>query len=136
MKCYNRMCTQCDIHGNCFGINGTKYYISEFGSVIGETQMQAEILARGPIACSLYAHSNSFENYKAGVIIDHTPYNYTTHVVALVGWGVNDQGVKYWIGRNSFGSEWGERGWFKLERGTNSLNIERHPCAWAVPSTS
>ena len=34
--------------------------------------MQAEILARGPIACSLYAHSAAFEEYTGGIIADPT----------------------------------------------------------------
>jgi len=39
---------------------------------------------------------------------------------------------KYWIGRNSWGTYWGENGFFKLKRGTNNLMIESE-CAWAVP---
>lgn len=133
LKCYERMCRQCDIHGNCYFINGTKYHISEYGSVLGELKMMTEIYARGPIACSVYAHTDSFLKYTGGILIDPTPYNVTTHVIVVTGWGVDEKGVKYWIGRNSFGSEWGEKGWFKLKRGTNTLNIEKHPCAWAVP---
>ena len=95
--------------------------------------MKAEIFARGPIACSVYAHSAAFDNYSSGVIKDPTPYNTTTHVIVVTGWGVSSDGIKYWIGRNSYGTAWGEKGWFMLERGTNALDIERHTCAWAVP---
>ena len=133
ISCTQRMCRQCDVHGNCFFVNGTLYRISEFGNITGEVQMMAELFARGPIACSVYAHTDSFLKYTSGVIRDSTPYNMTTHVIALIGWGVDDEGVNYWIGRNSFGTEWGEGGWFKIERGKNTLNIEEHPCTWAVP---
>ena len=131
-KCTERMCRQCDTFGNCNFVNGTLYHISEYGNVTGEIEMMMEIYTRGPIACSVYAHTDSFLKYTSGVITDDTPYNVTTHVISLIGWGM-DNGVKYWIGRNSFGTEWGEGGWFKIERGKNTLNIERHPCAWAVP---
>ena len=131
--CSERMCKYCDRFGNCRFVNGTKYYVQEYGSVTGEAQMMAEILARGPIACSVYAHSDAFENYHSGIIKDPTSYNSTTHVVAITGWGEAEDGTKFWIGRNSFGTSWGEEGWFNLERGTNCLNIEKHPCAWAVP---
>ena len=127
------MCRSCDRFGSCKFVNATKQYISEYGSVTGESEMKAEIYARGPVACSVYAHAESFEGYSGGVIKDATQYNSTTHVVAITGWGVTDSGTKYWIGRNSFGTTWGEGGWFKLERGVNTLDIEKHTCAWAVP---
>ena len=132
--CQERMCRKCDRFGQCGFVNGPMYHIAEYGSITGESQMIAEIYARGPIACSVYAHSDSFDKYTEGVIQDPTSYNGTTHVVTITGWGVdNATGLKYWVGRNSFGTSWGEKGWFKLERGTNCLNVEKHPCTWAVP---
>lgn len=131
--CSQMMCRTCDALGHCQFINGTKYHISEYGSLQGEDQMMAEIYTRGPIACSLNAHSPAFEDYSSGIIQDPTQYNFTTHVVAITGWGVSGEGMKYWVGRNSFGTAWGEEGWFLLERGVNCLNIERAHCAWAVP---
>jgi cathepsin X len=134
-----QMCRMCGRFGNCsFAEPGTfpLYNVSEFGSVLGVAQMQAEILARGPIACSVYAHSPAFEEYKGGVIVDPTVTKDmgTTHVISVVGWGQTAAGQLYWIGRNSFGSSWGEQlGWFRLERGTNQLNMETHTCAWGVP---
>lgn len=133
LPCADTMCRSCDIQGTCKFVNGTKYFASEYGSIQGEAEMMAEIYARGPIACSVYAHGESFVNYKGGVITDPTAYNHTTHVVALTGWGTGKDGTKYWVGRNSFGTAWGEEGWFKLQRGVNCLDVEKHPCAWAVP---
>ena len=133
--CNETMCRTCDIDGHCEFIQGPVYNISEYGTVTGEDEMKAEIFARGPIACSINAHSAAFENYSGeGVIHDPTPYNYTTHVIVVTGWGVDkSDGTNYWIGRNSYGTAWGDVGWFKLERGTNALDIEKHTCAWAVP---
>ena len=136
IPCDRMMCRTCDLSGTCKFTNGTKYYVSEYGSLSGEDQMMAEIYSRGPIACSIYAHSPAFLNYSSGIIQDATQYNSTTHVVAVTGWGVDSKtGMKYWIGRNSFGTAWGEEGWFMLERGVNCLEIEKHPCVWAVPKT-
>ena len=133
IPCSVSMCRKCDRFGNCKFINGKKYYVEEYGTVTGEEQMKLEIFTRGPIACSVYAHSTAFEDYTSGIIQDPEKYNGTTHVVAITGWGKDQSGMGYWIGRNSFGTAWGEEGWFKLQRGVNTLNVESHTCAWAVP---
>lgn len=128
------MCWLCNLNGTCGFANASKTYVSEYGTLKGETEMMNEIYNRGPIACSLFAHSPAFENYKDGIITDNTSYTSTTHVVSITGWGVDKTtGMKFWVGRNSFGTTWGEDGWFRLQRGTNCLDIEDHPCAWGVP---
>jgi len=77
--------------------------------------------------------TNEFmHNYKGGIFEDTTGEKKIRHVVSLVGWGVGADGAKYWIGRNSWGSYWGESGFFKLVRGKNNLMIESE-CAWAIP---
>ena len=54
------------------------------------------------------------------------------HDIEVTGWGVTPGGLPYWIARNSWGTYWGERGWFRVLRGANHLFIE-DDCAWAVP---
>ena len=58
-------------------------------------------------------------------------------MIVIAGWGSTDDGLDYWIGRNSYGTRWGEGaggGWFRLQRGNNTLNMERAGCAWATPA--
>jgi cathepsin X len=54
------------------------------------------------------------------------------HAISIAGYGVTEDGQKFWVGRNSWGTYWGEKGWFRLLRGVNNLGIESF-CDWAEP---
>jgi hypothetical protein len=47
------------------------------------------------------------------------------HAVEIVGWG-DDNNTKYWIIRNSWGEEWGEKGYFRMIRGINNCELEEN----------
>lgn len=74
---------------------------------------------------------DAFESYTGGIFNDTTGDKDIGHDISLVGYGV-ENGVKYWLGRNSWGSYWGEKGFFRIIRGTNNLAIESD-CSWATP---
>lgn len=108
--------------------------ISSYGTVSSETDMMAEIYANGPIACSINAEEQRvFLDYTGGIITT-IGSNETDHMISIVGWGVSDSNVKYWIARNSWGETWGEMGFFRIIRGINALGIETS-CAFATPGT-
>jgi cathepsin X len=54
------------------------------------------------------------------------------HDISVVGFGVTDDGQKFWTVRNSWGTHWGENGTFRVCRGTNNISIESD-CSWATP---
>lgn len=130
--------------GGCYGCNQCN----------GEKIMMNEIYRNGPIIASFEAPEN-FYNYKDGVyyIKDYphakkcsinvnkskltsyyNNYNITgwervNHAIVLIGWGeeeINGKLYKYWIGKNSWGSDWGKKGYFKIIRGINFNAIEAH----------
>jgi len=130
-------CTQFIKCGNCMPSKGcfntASYYIysvSQYGPVSGEQNMMNEIYQRGPITCGISAAS--IVNYTGGLIWDKTNDTNVDHAVSVVGWGTFPNGTSYWIVRNSWGSYWGENGFFKIVKGINNLGIESD-CAWAVP---
>lgn len=47
------------------------------------------------------------------------------HAIEIVGWG-EENGIKYWIIKNSWGTEWGDGGYFRMQRGVNMCQIENN----------
>ncbi|PON48512.1 Cyseine protease [Trema orientale] len=66
-----------------------------------------------------------FRFYKKGVYTSDTCGNEPTdvnHAVLAVGYGVED-GVPYWLIKNSWGADWGDNGYFKMELGKNMCGV-------------
>ncbi|EGR34021.1 papain family cysteine protease, putative [Ichthyophthirius multifiliis] len=125
-------CKNCLPNKGCWAQKNAKIYtVEEYGDVKGEENIMQEIFNRGPVACNIYSTEYLRYNYTGGIYNDTTAYPETNHVVSIVGWGV-ENGVKYWIVRNSWGSYWGEKGFYRQLRGVNMINIEQF-CYWAVP---
>ncbi|XP_064981750.1 oryzain gamma chain-like [Musa acuminata AAA Group] len=68
---------------------------------------------------------NGFRLYKGGVYTSDTcgktPMD-VNHAVLAVGYGV-ENGVPYWLIKNSWGEDWGVDGYFKMEMGKNMCGV-------------
>ncbi|XP_010514873.1 PREDICTED: thiol protease aleurain-like [Camelina sativa] len=68
---------------------------------------------------------HEFRFYKTGVFTSttcgNTPMD-VNHAVLAVGYGVED-GVPYWLIKNSWGGDWGDNGYFKMEMGKNMCGV-------------
>jgi len=121
-----------EMGGKCVGL--TKYphaTVTEYGSVSGADNMKKEIFKRGPIACGVNA--DPLREYKGGVINNPHESRGINHVISITGWGVDEKtGEQFWNVRNSWGSYWGELGYFRAKVGDNLMGLEAE-CAWAVP---
>ncbi|KAK3923301.1 Tubulointerstitial nephritis antigen-like [Frankliniella fusca] len=99
----------------------------------GEEDIMREIIRSGPVQATMRVYQDLF-SYQSG-IYEHMPMVEVArtgfHSVRLVGWGEED-GVKYWVAANSWGEWWGERGYFRIRRGTDECDIEKLVlAAWA-----
>ena len=65
----------------------------------------SEIYTRGPV--SAHINANCIETYSSGVNMYDTCVAATfNHAIQLNGWGTTEDGIDYWIGRNSWGTYW------------------------------
>lgn len=125
------MCKNCEPHKECFVPDEYNVYrVEEFGELSGEEAMMQEIYQRGPIACGI-AVPDSLEEYTGGIYEDTTGDQNIVHDISIVGYGV-ENGTKYWVVRNSWGTHYGESGFVRVIRGINNIAIESD-CAWATP---
>ena len=87
-------------------------------------QIRADIAKNGPIEVGMWEF-DGFESYKHGI---YERPKWSTqwlggHAVVITGWGV-EKGMDYWLVQNSYGRKWGEKGYFRIRRGTNEAGIE------------
>lgn len=72
-------------------------------------------LRKHPLTMILYASDYVLSNYKSGVIRASDCTSTTpNHQVMAVGFGTLN-GVDYYIIKNSWGTSWGDNGFFKIE---------------------
>jgi len=119
----------------CWVVDYKKHYVTHYYGVAGATQMKAELLKNGPISCGIQATDKFETTYKGGIYNEFIAKPELNHEIAVVGWGTDEAtGQEYWVGRNSWGTFWGDYGFFYMPIGTETnLGIELD-CTAGIPS--
>lgn len=108
---------------NSLNFNGDKSFGSSAYKVIAnEAMIMQEIMTYGPVEAGFMVYED-FPHYKSGVYRHVTGSMVGGHAVKLIGWGV-EAGEKYWLAANSWNTNWGDQGYFKIARGDNECMIE------------
>ena len=68
----------------------------------------------------------AFQTYRSGVLRSYACGNAVDHAVLAVGYG-QENGINYWIVKNSWGTTWGDQGYIKIgmangKRGVCGIN--------------
>jgi len=98
----------------------------QFAPSTDETQIMAFLYSRGPLGITMNA--NNLQFYRGGVIsgpYSSCPYA-PNHGVTIVGYGNTPAGTPYWVIKNSFGSGWGEGGYFRIVRNIGLCGINQY----------
>ena len=100
---------------------------------ISITKITIRLLYIAPnLACGVDV-TMKFLAYTGGVYSENKLDIGINHEISVTGWGYDEESQKeYWIGRNSWGTYWGEYGFFRIEMHKNNLGIETS-CFWATP---
>ena len=80
-------------------------------------QMKAAV-ALGPVSVAIQADSYVFQSYGGGIIKSKACGTDLDHAVLVIGYG-SENGVDYWLVKNSWGARWGEKGLFRIIRTTD-----------------
>ncbi len=102
---------------------GDKHFgASSYSVPSDEASIKAEIFAHGPVEAA-YTVYEDFVSYKTGVYQHVTGQVLGGHAVKILGWGT-ENGTPYWLVANSWNADWGDKGFFKILRGSDECGIE------------
>lgn len=93
-----------------------------------ETAIRTDIYHWGPVSTGFQVYKDFMSYDGKGVYQwDGKSELLGGHAVCIVGWGTTtDTKTPYWIVKNSWGSSWGDNGYFKILRGSNHCQIEEN----------
>lgn len=114
-------CNKTCANGKTFASD--KHFAANFYSIARNvSQIATEIMTNGPVEAAFTVYTD-FNTYKSGVYSHVSGSSEGGHAISIIGWGVED-GVDYWLVKNSWNTGWGIDGYFKIRRGTNECGIE------------
>ncbi|KAL6729859.1 hypothetical protein Aduo_000874 [Ancylostoma duodenale] len=120
-------------HNMCMLGNSTeRVYIRDYRTLSTNEEVVADwIAANGPATFGMNV-TKALYSYRSGVFTpsreDCEEHSLGSHALTIVGYGT-EGGRPYWLVKNSWGSRWGQGGYFKLARGVNACGAANNVVA-------
>ncbi|CAJ1978782.1 unnamed protein product [Sphenostylis stenocarpa] len=76
-------------------------------------------VANQPVSVYIDAGGRAFQFYYSGIFTGKCGTD-PDHAATVVGYGKVHDGTKYWLVKNSWSSEWGEKGYMRMKRNINA----------------
>jgi len=76
-------------------------------------------VAKQPIAVAIEADTRYFQSYSGGILTSTSCGTNLDHGVLVVGYGT-ENGIDYWLVKNSWGTTWGDKGYVKIARSSST----------------
>ncbi|XP_020881663.1 LOW QUALITY PROTEIN: senescence-specific cysteine protease SAG12 [Arabidopsis lyrata subsp. lyrata] len=73
-------------------------------------------VSQQPVSVGIVGSGANFKHYSSGIFEDEYCGTDSHHAVTIVGYGTSEEGIKYWLLKNSWGESWGENGYMRIKR--------------------
>jgi cathepsin B len=103
-----------------------KYKCSDVLHPTSVSDIKAEISTNGPVEGAFTVYEDFF-SYKSGVYHHVSGGVAGGHAIKVLGYGT-DNGVNYWLCANSWGANWGEKGYFRIKQGDCNIDNQMYAC--------
>ena len=110
--------------GTCHSCSAVDHF-SSCSDVKANDQISLKgAVAQQPVAIAIEADTKYFQSYSSGVLTSSSCGTSLDHGVLIVGYGT-ENGIKYWLVKNSWSTTWGDQGYVKIARSdsTNDQGI-------------
>lgn len=89
-----------------------------------EAKLKLVVAKYGPVAAAVNPSLDSFRNYKSGVYKDDDCSDNNqdiTLAVLIVGYGTDEKDGDYWLIKNAWSENWGEKGYMRIARNSDDM---------------
>ena len=121
---------------HCIPLLDCGYFVPD-GSEDGRMQIKSQIMQTGPVTSSIlvteeFIRWGCTHHNKTDYFSCNETQGGINHIVIIVGWKDDETLANggYWICKNSWGTEWGYKGFFNIEYGTLNIDNQFSIIAW------
>lgn len=124
-ECYPYTSGDTQKDGDCFtacqdGSEWKTHHVDLLDHPKDEISIRLELYENGPVEAAFTVYED-FMSYQSGIYQHVTGELLGGHAIKFIGWG-NIDGTDYWLMANSWGEDWGDRGFFKIKVGDCGIN--------------